>query len=688
MSINCVSIIRMLRYPAENWLVRYNKIVMKGNSQILGFIVLVVVFHVFLAGICRASEPVRLGVLEFENITGDSEFNWVSRGIQESLSSKLAALPNVIVIERGQINKILEEQRLQMSGFVDTDTAVEVGKVIGIKKAVTGSYQVSSSAILINARVIDVETAETDEGFEVQGGVDDIFSHYSRLATDLSGSFGDEAGAQGSETHTIAQPAQQEIARQDTTSFSAYEYYIKANEVAFGSDSWITAMIDMIDKGKEIDESEEINREAVELFEKAVDIDPNYARAWALLALGYSSLQDYTSSENAMRTALSLASDDPFILCTEGLFRSFVSERTGGSTKALAAFKQVRRDFPGTYYAGLSSLFIVLIELTEDEEWMLAHTGEGLSLLTDARANMPEAGFVRAFHGMFAIIQLFTELESTFTDENIELAVVSDAKSRLDTAVNDIDKYVQAYPGSMIAPDIGTFLPDAKALQSMFSALEVVLTIQERAGGDPSGMSLIPEQERMKYKDRLARDSRAMQEYVNAYPYGMLVDTINADVLPAVDVFIQSLEGGGSYPQGGGMQGSGQEFYNQPSLSLDDGIIAASDLIINDDPWSAMDILVELDEAYPDVYDVYYLMVLALIGVEDYESSAELLFTITDLWPNEPDPYYWLGAIYDYSDDPVTAYDYYLAYLSLAPDGQFAEDAYNRALEIESYYSY
>ena len=653
--------------------------VMKPTLTVFALSLSVVMFLVASFRPVFAAEPVRLGVMEFENVTKDTKFDWVSRGIQESLSSKLAALPGVVVIERGQINKILQEQRLQASGFVDTETAVELGKIIGIKKAVTGSYQVSTTNILISARVIDVETAESSSGVEAQGNVDDIFSQYTSLATNLSGALGTGAAQAPVQVESLAQEAKQEINRQDTNSFSAYEYYTRANEVAFGTDSWISAMIDMIDSGKELEESEETTRNSMALFEKAVEIDPNYARAWALMGFGYASLNDIQKGETAMNKALNLAPGDPFILCTAGVYRSFASEQTVDNAKAMAAFRQVRRDFPGTYYSGLASLFLVLLEMTGDEQWMLGHAKEGLQYLGESRSNMPEAGFVRAFHGMFAIVDLFNDMERNLSP-NTTLSELRAMKKRLDVAVVDIDDYIRDFPRSMLVTDINTFLPEAKGLQSMFGALETMYEIDERTGKDPQKALQLPESERAKYVANIRLHLTALETYLAKNPNGQLVAPLN-DFIPNMRDYANMLEMG-AQQAGGQPQGKGTP--QQGSISLEDGLIAASNYIAQGDAYSAIELLAALDQLYPNTFDIYYISGLAYIVYGDYETAGEVFYSCVEGWPAEPAPYYWMGIVFDYYGDWNTAYSYYYAYLTMDPNGEFYAQAYNRCVEIEA----
>jgi TolB-like protein len=63
------------------------------------------------------------------------------------------------VIERGLLKKLLEEQKLSMSGIVDATTATKIGKFLGVKTIISGSVMKLQNVIEINARIIDVETA-------------------------------------------------------------------------------------------------------------------------------------------------------------------------------------------------------------------------------------------------------------------------------------------------------------------------------------------------------------------------------------------------------------------------------------------------------------------------------------------------------------------------------------------------
>jgi len=63
------------------------------------------------------------------------------------------------VIERAQLEKILAEQKLGLSGILDASTAAQIGKGIGVDAVVCGSVTQGGNAVTIDARLIDTETA-------------------------------------------------------------------------------------------------------------------------------------------------------------------------------------------------------------------------------------------------------------------------------------------------------------------------------------------------------------------------------------------------------------------------------------------------------------------------------------------------------------------------------------------------
>ncbi len=77
----------------------------------------------------------------------------------DKLTTVFVNLNRFKVIERAQLEKILEEQKLGMAGIVDVSTAAEIGKGIGVDAVVCGSLVRAGNSASIDARLVDTETA-------------------------------------------------------------------------------------------------------------------------------------------------------------------------------------------------------------------------------------------------------------------------------------------------------------------------------------------------------------------------------------------------------------------------------------------------------------------------------------------------------------------------------------------------
>ncbi len=112
---------------------------------------------------------------EFEGEGNVSGTNYVSAGkdggrvVADLLSAELVRLDNVTLIERSQISKVLDEQALQQSGAIKTETAASVGKLVGADAVVMGELTdyVSwsnlagyGSTISFSMRMIEAETGK------------------------------------------------------------------------------------------------------------------------------------------------------------------------------------------------------------------------------------------------------------------------------------------------------------------------------------------------------------------------------------------------------------------------------------------------------------------------------------------------------------------------------------------------
>ena len=163
----------------------------------------------------------RVAVLEF---TGNSEFDGkVDLKLSDLLITSLVKSGKFDVIERTQIELVLNEQKLGMSGIIDESTAAEVGRILGAEYVIFGvvtsatqqnidkfAYTLVVIETSIDVRVIDAETGKiivaehasgkseskvvkTSEGTVVSGAVD-YNSAYAGSAQNAIDMIGEKIG--------------------------------------------------------------------------------------------------------------------------------------------------------------------------------------------------------------------------------------------------------------------------------------------------------------------------------------------------------------------------------------------------------------------------------------------------------------------------------------------------------------
>ena len=117
----------------------------------------------------------RIAVLPFETTSeGEQEVN-LGKMSAALLSSRLAAKPGIMQVERGRLNDILSEVKRSEKGQVSKKSAVSVGKLVGANNVILGTLSPSGAEYLLTARIVDSETGRivsmADHSFSKQGMV-------------------------------------------------------------------------------------------------------------------------------------------------------------------------------------------------------------------------------------------------------------------------------------------------------------------------------------------------------------------------------------------------------------------------------------------------------------------------------------------------------------------------------------
>jgi TolB-like protein len=98
-------------------------------------------------------EKPTLAVFAFED-TGDEESD-IGKSVSEMLITGLIQTNQFQVIERSQLDHVLEEQALGQSGALDEETAADVGNLLGVDAIVIGSVSTLKPQIEIDARLVN-----------------------------------------------------------------------------------------------------------------------------------------------------------------------------------------------------------------------------------------------------------------------------------------------------------------------------------------------------------------------------------------------------------------------------------------------------------------------------------------------------------------------------------------------------
>jgi curli biogenesis system outer membrane secretion channel CsgG len=127
-----------------------------------------------------------VAVMYFTNsaLVNHADYEPLSKGIAEMLITELAASPQLQVVERDRLQKLLEEQNLSGSGRVDQQTAVQLGKILGARHMLMGGFVIDPKRNLrLDLRAVDVETSRVEYVETVSGKAEDVLSLISTLGS-------------------------------------------------------------------------------------------------------------------------------------------------------------------------------------------------------------------------------------------------------------------------------------------------------------------------------------------------------------------------------------------------------------------------------------------------------------------------------------------------------------------------
>jgi adenylate cyclase len=201
-----------------------------------------------ISGVTPVSEKSSIAVLAFENMSGDPEQDYFSDGITEDIITELSHFKDISVIARNS-SFAFRGQSIDI---------VEIGKKLKVKYVLEGSIRKSGQRVRVTAQLIDATSGAHVWADRYDRDLEDVFAVQDEvvrvIATTLIGKL---------------RHADHEHAKRKTpSSLAAYDC------VVLGLDHFYKW-------------TPQDNKKALELFNQAISIDPEYACAHAWLAQAY-----------------------------------------------------------------------------------------------------------------------------------------------------------------------------------------------------------------------------------------------------------------------------------------------------------------------------------------------------------------------------------------------------------------
>ena len=201
------------------------------------------------AGVAAAPvDPKSIAVLPFQSISADPENAYFASGIHDELLTRLAKLGDLKVISRTSV--------LAYEG--SKKTVREIAAELGVATVLEGSIQRVGNKVRMQAQLIDAATDDHIWSETYDRDLTDIFAIQSDLAQQIAGAL----------QATLSAGDRKALAGSLTDNPEAYDAYMRALE---------------LDRSR-AEERMDVYTAAIRLYERAVELDPRFALAYARMS--------------------------------------------------------------------------------------------------------------------------------------------------------------------------------------------------------------------------------------------------------------------------------------------------------------------------------------------------------------------------------------------------------------------
>ena len=240
-----------------------------------------------------------IAVLPFQNMSGDPEQEYFADGMVEEIIAALSRVHWLFVIARN-------------STFTYKGRAVDikqVGRDLGVRYVLEGSVRKAGERIRINGQLIDAASGTHLWADRFDGALEDVFDLQDRVTASVVGAIAPKL-----------ELAEIERAKgKPTGSLTAYDFYLRG----------------LANMHRDTRESSD---QALQMFGRAMELDPDFAAALGLTARCYSRRQvngwmadratERAEGDRLARRAAVLAKDDAVALCSAGFALAILAGET------------------------------------------------------------------------------------------------------------------------------------------------------------------------------------------------------------------------------------------------------------------------------------------------------------------------------------------------------------------------
>jgi serine/threonine protein kinase len=291
-----------------------------------------------------------LAVLYFENLSGMKEDEYLRDGITEDITTELSKIKGLKTFSRAVV--LPYRDRLVTAG--------QVGRELGASHVLSGSLRRAGNRLRINTQLVDATTDFPMWSERYDREMEDVFAVQDEIASKIAAAL----------RITLSPQEQEALAAKPTESLQAYDLYLRGRNFA----------------RRVVRQNLQL---ALQMYENAVSLDPNFALAYAGIAnvcaqyfTHYEKQEDWIErAKAAAKKASASGGGEPEILVAE----AWIDVAEGRSDTAIAKVRaaiQHDPDVDGGYYLLGRALFVSgrFQEIVDMMEEALAHAGENYNV--------------------------------------------------------------------------------------------------------------------------------------------------------------------------------------------------------------------------------------------------------------------------------------------------------------------